>query len=97
MVGFMPGFAYMGGLPDALATPRRATPRTAVPAGAVGIGGKQTGVYPLESPGGWNLIGRTPVEIFDIGRTPAALLAAGDQTRFVPISRDDFERWPERA
>ena len=97
MVGFMPGFAYMGGLPDTLATPRRATPRTAVPAGAVGIGGKQTGVYPLESPGGWNLIGRTPVEIFDIARTPAALLAAGDQARFVPISRDDFKRWSERA
>jgi inhibitor of KinA len=97
MVGFMPGFAYMGGLPDVLATPRRATPRTAVPAGTVGIGGKQTGVYPLESPGGWNLIGRTPVHIFDIGRNPAALLAAGDHARFAPISRDDFERWPKHA
>jgi inhibitor of KinA len=97
MVGFMPGFAYMGGLPAKLATPRRGTPRTAVPSGTVGIGGSQTGVYPLESPGGWNLIGRTPVSIFDIGREPATLLATGDRARFVPISLRDFERWPGRA
>lgn len=97
MVGFMPGFAYMGGLPAQLATPRRATPRTAVPAGTVGIGGSQTGVYPLESPGGWNLIGRTPVKIFDIAREPATLLTTGDHARFVSISARDFERWPGRA
>ena len=97
MVGFMPGFAYLGGLPAQLATPRRATPRTAVPAGAVGIGGSQTGVYPLESPGGWHLIGRTPVKIFDIERTPATLLVTGDRARFTPISRRDFDRWPGRT
>lgn len=97
MVGFMPGFAYMGGLPDQLATPRRSTPRTAVPAGTVGIGGRQTGVYPLESPGGWNLIGKTPLHIFDIRREPATLLAAGDHARFVPISADEFDHWPRRA
>lgn len=97
MVGFMPGFAYMGGLPDQLATPRRSTPRTAVPAGTVGIGGRQTGVYPLESPGGWNLIGKTPLNIFDIRREPATLLAAGDHARFVPISADEFDHWPRRA
>ena len=97
MVGFMPGFAYMGGLPERLATPRRSTPRTAVPAGTVGIGGSQTGVYPLESPGGWNLIGRTPLEIFDIHREQATLLATGDHARFVPISRREFERWRDRA
>jgi inhibitor of KinA len=97
MVGFMPGFAYMGGLPVQLATPRRGTPRTAVAAGTVGIGGSQTGVYPLESPGGWNLIGRTPVKIFDIGREPATLLTTGDRARFVAISLRDFERWPGRA
>ena len=97
MVGFMPGFAYMGGLPAQLATPRRATPRTAVPAGTVGIGGSQTGVYPLESPGGWNLIGRTPVKVFEIAREPATLLTTGDRARFVPISARDFERWPGRT
>ena len=97
MVGFMPGFAYMGGLPEQLATPRRSTPRTAVPAGTVGIGGSQTGVYPLESPGGWHLIGRTPLRIFDVQREPATLLAAGDRARFVPISLTEFERWPGRA
>jgi inhibitor of KinA len=97
MIGFMPGFAYMGGLPDQLATPRRATPRTAVPAGTVGIGGSQTGVYPLESPGGWNLIGRTPLRIFDIDREPATLLAAGDVARFAPISPREFEQWGDRA
>jgi inhibitor of KinA len=97
MVGFMPGFAYLGGLPARLATPRRPTPRTAVPAGTVGIGGNQTGVYPLESPGGWNLIGRTPLKIFDIGREPATLLTTGNHARFFPISAREFDRWPGRA
>lgn len=92
MVGFMPGFAYLGGLPEQIATPRRKTPRTAVPAGAVGIGGRQTGVYPLVSPGGWNLIGRTPVKIFDIAREEPTLLATGDRVRFRPISRAQFEQ-----
>jgi inhibitor of KinA len=91
MVGFMPGFAYLGGLPERLSTPRRKTPRTAVPAGTVGIGGRQTGVYPLVSPGGWNLIGRTPVKIFDIAREQPALLLTGDRVRFRPISRAEFD------
>jgi inhibitor of KinA len=94
MVGFMPGFAYLGGLPERIATPRRASPRTAVPAGSVGIGGQQSGVYPLESPGGWNLIGRTPLQIFDITRDEQTLLATGDRVRFVPITLRRFESWP---
>lgn len=94
MVGFMPGFAYLGGLPEAIATPRRSTPRTAVPAGAVGIGGRQTGVYPLVSPGGWNLIARTPLAVFDIARQPATLLATGDRVRFRAITAADFRDWP---
>jgi inhibitor of KinA len=97
MVGFMPGFAYLGGLPERIATPRRSSPRTAVPAGAVGIGGQQTGVYPVESPGGWNLIGRTPLQIFDITRDQQTLLATGDRVRFAPISLREFERWPSES
>ncbi|MDB4875656.1 MAG: allophanate hydrolase subunit 1 [Gemmatimonadetes bacterium] len=90
MVGFMPGFAYLGGLSDRIATPRRPSPRTAVPAGAVGIGGQQTGVYPMESPGGWNLIGRTPLRIFDIARDEPSLLATGDRVRFRPVTLDEY-------
>jgi inhibitor of KinA len=90
MVGFMPGFAYLGGLDERIATPRRSSPRTAVPAGTVGIGGQQTGVYPLVSPGGWNLIGRTPLRIFDIARPEPTLLATGDHVRFLPISLAEF-------
>ncbi|MEO7086420.1 MAG: 5-oxoprolinase subunit PxpB [Gemmatimonadaceae bacterium] len=94
MVGFMPGFAYLGGLSPRIATPRRASPRTAVPAGTVGIGGDQTGVYPLVSPGGWNLIGKTPVRIFDIHRPEPTLLAAGDRVRFRQITLSEFSDWP---
>jgi len=85
-LGFSPGFPYLGGMPPALAVPRRATPRTRVPAGSVAIAGTQAGIYPLASPGGWQLIGRTPVRLFDPLRTPPALLAIGDRVRFVPIS-----------
>ena len=92
-VGFTPGFSFLSGLPRELATPRRATPRTAVPAGSVAIGGAQTGVYPLRSPGGWNVIGRTPLRLFDVTRDPAALLRIGDRVRFIAITRDEFERW----
>lgn len=92
-VGFTPGFPFMGGLPAKLATPRRKSPRPAVPAGSVGIGGPQTGIYPLRSPGGWNIIGRTPLRLFDLTREPAALFRAGDRVRFFPIGRDEFERW----
>jgi inhibitor of KinA len=94
MVGFMPGFAYLGGLAERLVTPRRSSPRTAVPAGTVGIGGQQTGVYPLVSPGGWNLIGRTPLRIFDVAREEPALLATGDRVRFYEISLAEYTDWP---
>lgn len=85
MLGFTPGFPYLGGLPDALATPRLETPRKRVPAGSVGIAGAQTGVYSLATPGGWRLIGWTPVVLFDPARTPPAFLQPGDQVRFVPV------------
>lgn len=90
MLGFTPGFPYLGGLSPRIAAPRRASPRTNVPAGAVGIADQQTGIYPLESPGGWNIIGRTPAVLFDPSRTPPALLAPGQYIRFVPISAEEF-------
>jgi inhibitor of KinA len=93
MVGFMPGFAYLGGLSEQIVTPRRASPRTAVTAGTVGIGGEQTGVYPLESPGGWNLIGRTPLEIFDAARAEATLISTGDRVTFRQITVAEFHAW----
>jgi len=80
--GFQPGFAYMGGLDASLHTPRRKEPRVAVPAGSVGIGGEQTGIYPAASPGGWQLIGRTQLALFDPSRQPPALLLPGDRVRF---------------
>jgi len=86
MMGFMPGFPYLGGLSPRIATPRLPTPRTVVPAGSVGIAGHQTGIYPTDSPGGWRLIGRTPVRLFDTARTPPVLFEAGDYVRFVPVS-----------
>ena len=92
-VGFVPGFPFLGGLPAKLATPRRKTPRTAVPPGSVAIGGAQTGIYPLRSPGGWNIIGRTPLRLFDVTREPAALLCAGDTVKFIPIERKEFGQW----
>lgn len=92
-VGFAPGFAYLGGLPAKIHTPRRHTPRTSVPAGTVGIGGEQTGVYPLATPGGWNLIGRTPLKMFDPERAAPALLHVGDHVRFRAISGQEFAAW----
>jgi KipI family sensor histidine kinase inhibitor len=86
MMGFMPGFPYLGGLSPRIATPRLSTPRTVVPAGSVGIAGQQTGIYPTDSPGGWRLIGRTPVRLFDTARTPPVLFEAGDYLRFIPVS-----------
>lgn len=91
-LGFLPGFAYLAGLPPALATPRRATPRRLVPAGSVGIGGSQTGAYPCASPGGWNLIGHTPTRLFDAARERPALLAVGDRVRFVAITPEEHRR-----
>ena len=90
-VGFTPGFPFLGGLPRELATPRRATPRKQVPAGSVAIGGAQTGVYPVASPGGWNVIGRTPLRLFDAERDPPALLSAGRRVRFRSITRAEFD------
>lgn len=86
MLGFVPGFAYMGRVDPSIATPRHRVPRERVPAGSVGIAGEQTGVYPVASPGGWQLIGRTETVMFDPDRSPPSLLAAGDQVRFVPIA-----------
>jgi KipI family sensor histidine kinase inhibitor len=93
MLGFSPGFAYMGTVDELIAAPRRATPRTKVPAGSVGIAGQQTGIYPLETPGGWQLIGRTPLGIFDASRTPPALLHAGDTVQFFAIDRAEWDRY----
>lgn len=84
MLGFVPGFAYLGRVPATIAAPRRRVPRERVPAGSVGIAGFQTGVYPIASPGGWQLIGRTSAVMFDPARSPASLLAPGDTVRFVP-------------
>lgn len=89
-LGFVPGFAYLGELPSELVTPRRATPRKKVPAGSVGIAGNQTGVYPFETPGGWRLLGRTPLAMFRTDRDGLSLLSVGDRVRFVPISRERF-------
>lgn len=89
-LGFVPGFAYLGKLPDALATPRLAIPRRSTPAGSVGIAENQTGVYPFATPGGWRLIGRTPVKMFRPDRSEMNFLAIGDQIRFTPISANRF-------
>jgi inhibitor of KinA len=92
-VGFTPGFPYLTGLPKKLHTPRLATPRVAVPAGSVGIGGPYTGIYPMASPGGWNLIGRTPLELFRANDAAPALLRVGDRVKFRAISPEEFATW----
>ena len=89
MLGFTPGFPYLGKVPEAITAPRLPTPRKSVPAGSVGIAGSQTGIYPSATPGGWRLIGRTSVTLFDPQRTPPALLRPGDQVRFAPISAEE--------
>jgi KipI family sensor histidine kinase inhibitor len=89
-LGFAPGFAYLGGLPDALVTPRLAKPRRSVPPGSVGIAGSQSGVYPFATPGGWRLLGRTPIAMFQPDRSAMSLLSVGDRVRFMPISPDRF-------
>jgi inhibitor of KinA len=93
LVGFVPGFAYMAEVDSRIAAPRRGTPRTAVPAGSVAIAGGQTGIYPDVTPGGWNIIGRTPLRPFDATRAEPSLFKAGDQVRFRPVSETDFERF----
>ena len=91
MIGFQPGFTYMGKLDERIATPRKASPRTEVPAGSVGIAGFQTGIYPFSSPGGWQLIGQTPILIFDKEKINPCLFKAGDNIKFVSISKETFE------
>jgi KipI family sensor histidine kinase inhibitor len=91
-LGFSPGFPYLGGMPSSIAAPRLSSPRKHVPVGSVAIGGDQTGVYPVSSPGGWRIIGKTPVRLFGVDRDPPALLALGDRVRFTPIAEDQFER-----
>ncbi len=92
MLGFLPGFPFMGDLPAPLRLPRRTEPRVRVPAGSVAIANGLTAVYPCESPGGWHLLGRCPVPLFDAGRDPPALLAVGDSVRFVPVDRAEYRR-----
>lgn len=93
MLGFVPGFAYMGGMNGAISTPRKDTPRLAIPAGSVGIAGEQTGVYPFETPGGWQIIGRTPQPFFMPDQNPPTYLRTGDRIRFVAISEEEFLGW----
>lgn len=91
MLGFTPGFPYLGGMDKKIATPRLAAPRTKIPAGSVGIAGEQTGIYPLESPGGWRLIGRTPVKLYNPDSMSPFLLRAGDYIKFEPIDQSVYE------
>lgn len=90
MLGFTPGFTYLGGMNNKLETPRLDNPRVKIPEGSVGIAGKQTGVYPIESPGGWQLIGRTPIKLYNPKRENPILLKAGDYVKFTPITKDEF-------
>ncbi|MBN7574995.1 MULTISPECIES: 5-oxoprolinase subunit PxpB [Clostridium] len=95
MIGFAPGFPYLGGMSEKIAAPRRESPRTAIPAGSVGIAGMQTGVYPIETPGGWQLVGKTPLKLFDLKRNSKSLLKAGDIVKFYPISYEEYVQLKE--
>lgn len=95
MIGFAPGFPYLGGLDERIATPRKKTPRLQIAAGSVGIAGNQTGVYPLETPGGWQIIGRTPRKLFLPNQSPPTLLQSGDTIRFVPITPEEYKVYQE--
>ena len=97
MIGFMPGFAYMGGMDETLSTPRLEQPRLKIEAGAVGIAGQQTGIYPLESPGGWNIIGQTPLKLFDPEREKPSLLEAGMTVRFKSVTEAVFLDLKQKA
>lgn len=92
MIGFLPGFPYLSGMDETIAVPRLENPRELIPAGSVGIGGKQTGVYPIASPGGWRLIGRTPIRLYDPHRNPPVLYTAGDWIRFYPVCEQEYAR-----
>lgn len=91
MLGFLPGFAYLGGMDERIFCPRLETPRVRIPAGSVGIGGQQTGIYSLDSPGGWRLIGKTPLRPFDLRREPVFLYSCGDHIRFYPITEGEYK------
>ena len=95
MIGFMPGFPYLGGMSPEIATPRKTTPLLKIPAGSVGIAGNQTGIYPAESPGGWQIIGRTPLELFHPNREPPSILQAGDYLTFASITPEEFTKIKE--
>lgn len=95
MIGFAPGFPFMGGMNEAIATPRRDTPRLSIPSGSVGIAGKQTGVYPMETPGGWQIIGRTPKKLFLPDLSAPSLLRSGDKIKFVPITLEEYRNLEE--
>jgi inhibitor of KinA len=96
MIGFLPGFAYMGKVNERIATPRRSQPRTQVPEGSVGIAGEQTGIYPFTSPGGWNIIGRTPLKLFDAERNEPVFFQPGDEVSFYSITEDEFANYQGR-
>ena len=93
MIGFTPGYPYLGELPEALATPRRQTPRTVVPQGSVAIAQRQTGIYPVQSPGGWHILGWTPIKLFDANEWPPTPLEMGDLVEFFPIQEEEINRW----
>ncbi|KQM72654.1 hypothetical protein ASE74_22535 [Pedobacter sp. Leaf216] len=93
MIGFVPGFAYMGGMDASLQTPRKQVPDATIPAGSVGIAGMQTGIYPIETPGGWQIIGRTPLKMFDVNRAEPSLLKGGNLVRFRAINIDEFNTY----
>ena len=95
MIGFAPGFPFLGGMDEAIAIPRKNTPRPAIPSGSVGIAGKQTGIYPFETPGGWQIIGQTPLELFLPNMSPPTRLQSGDKIRFVPITQEEYEYYKE--
>lgn len=97
MLGFMPGFPYLGGLDEKLFKARLDNPRTSIPAGSVGIGGKQTGMYPFTSPGGWNLLGRTPIPLFDEKREPQILYGAGDRIIYKSIDEEEYKQLKEQV
>ncbi|PWI58405.1 5-oxoprolinase subunit PxpB [Sulfoacidibacillus thermotolerans] len=92
MIGFAPGFPYLGGLSKRLVTPRKTTPRSQIQAGSVGIAGEQTGIYSVSTPGGWQIIGRTPIQLFHVENHPPSLLQAGDKVRFIPITEREYKR-----
>jgi len=95
MIGFAPGFPYLGGMSEKIAAPRRKSPRRSVPKGSVGIAGMQTGVYPISTPGGWQIIGNTPKVLFSTSKCPPSILCPGDVVRFYPISSDEYDKYKE--